>query len=99
MKRKNELLRLKKKEQPFGRFSAGCIFKNPKGALSAARYIDMLRLKGKRIGGAKISRQHANFIINSKNAKAGDVLGLIAFVKKRVKSRFNVDLVPEIKVL
>ncbi|MBL7155597.1 MAG: UDP-N-acetylmuramate dehydrogenase [Candidatus Omnitrophica bacterium] len=99
LKRKRDLLKTKKWEQPFGHFSAGCIFRNPNNKSSAAQYIDMLGLKGKRMGGAEISKQHANFIINLKNAKAEDILRLISFVKTRVKSRFNVNLVPEIIII
>lgn len=53
-------------------------------------------LSGKKIGGAKISEKHTNFIINSGNAKAKDVISLINFVKKKVKSKFNIDLKEEI---
>lgn len=99
VKRKKDLLEIRKAEQPLGYFSAGCIFRNPKGSISAARYIDTSGLKGKRVGGAEISRIHANFIINLKNAKADDILRLIELMRKRVKSRFNVDLVPEVKIV
>ena len=99
LKRKKELLKIKKDEQPLWGFNAGCIFRNPKGKISAAQYIDMSGFKGKTIHGAKVSPRHANFIINSKNAKATDVLRLMELIKKRVKSHFNVDLTTEIKVL
>ncbi len=99
LKRKKALLEIKKREQPLGSFSAGCVFRNPKGKISAARYIDMAGLKGKRIGNAEVSRTHGNFIINLKNAKAGDILRLIGFIRKRVKSEFEVDLIPEIVIL
>ena len=99
LERKKRLLGIKKEEQPLGSFSAGCIFKNPQGRIPAARYIDISGLKGKRIGGAKISERHANFIVNLKNAKARDVLCLMDLVKKRIKSRFNVNLVPEIIII
>ncbi|UCD55531.1 MAG: UDP-N-acetylmuramate--L-alanine ligase [Candidatus Omnitrophota bacterium] len=99
VKRKKALLEIKKREQPLGHFSAGCVFRNPKGKISAARYIDMSGLKGKRMGNAEVSRTHANFIINLKNAKAGDISRLVGFIRKRVKSEFEVDLVPEIVIL
>ena len=73
--------------------------KNPKDALPAARYIDTLRLKGKKIGGAQISEKHANFIINLKDAKGSDILRLMELVKRRVKARFGVKLEPEIKIV
>ncbi len=99
LQRKKALLEIKKREQPLGSFSAGCVFRNPKGKISAARYIDMSGLKGKRIGNAEVSRTHANFIINLKNAKAGDISRLIGFIRRRVKSEFSVDLIPEIVIL
>ena len=77
--------------------NAGCIFKNPKGE-STGRLIDLCGLKGKRIGDACISRIHANFILNKGNAKAKEVLKLMDLIRKRVKSRFNINLQPEIKI-
>ncbi|MCQ9206478.1 MAG: UDP-N-acetylmuramate dehydrogenase [Omnitrophica bacterium] len=97
--RKKIFLETKKKEQPIGFFSAGCIFKNPKRAFPAARYIDELRLKGKKIGGAQISEKHANFIVNLKDAKGSDILRLMKLVTRRVKMRFGVKLEPEIKIV
>ena len=77
--------------------NAGCIFKNPR-LKSAGRLIDLCGLKGKKIGGALVSRRHANFILNQGNAKAEDVLKLMDLIKKRVRSRFRVALQPEIKI-
>jgi len=76
-------------------WSAGCIFKNPLSA-PAGLLIDKARLKGKKIGGAIISKTHANFIINEKNATAKDVLRLIKLIKKAVKKKFGVNLKEEI---
>ena len=89
----------KRRKQPLSSFSAGSTFKNPKGKISAARYIDTSGLRGKRIGEAEVSKRHANFIVNLKNAKASDILRLIALVRRRVKSEFSVDLTPEIIVI
>lgn len=99
LERKNILLKIKKDRQPIGQPSAGCVFKNPKGAFPAARYIDALGFKGKRIGDAMVSGKHANFIVNLKNAKFSDVSRLIAIIQKKVKSEFKVELVPEIVIL
>lgn len=77
--------------------SAGCVFRNPQGA-SAGRLIDLCGLKGKARGKAVISTKHANFIINTGEAEAGDVLKLMALIKKKVKAEFNVTLEPEIKI-
>ncbi|MDP2939400.1 MAG: UDP-N-acetylmuramate dehydrogenase [Candidatus Omnitrophota bacterium] len=83
--------------------SAGCVFKNPinsfKETNSAGKMIDASGLKGKEIGGACVSKIHANFILNKHRAKAKDILKLMHLIKNRVKQRFNVSLVPEIKIV
>lgn len=78
--------------------SAGSVFINPKPD-SAGVLIEKCGLKGQRIGGAKISEQHANFIVNTGGAKASDVLKLIALVRKKVKQQFEIDLKTEISFL
>lgn len=77
--------------------SAGCIFKNPPQC-PAGKLIDLCGLKGKRIGGAGISKKHANFIVNLEDAKATDVLKLIKFIRKKIAQKFNINLKPEIKI-
>ena len=57
----------------------------------------MCGLKGTRVGGAKISEVHANFIINDNDASAQDVLDLIKIIKKAVKKKFDVNLEEEIQ--
>jgi UDP-N-acetylmuramate dehydrogenase len=95
-----KFLNMKKQKQALDVPSAGCIFKNPEGfQFSCGQMIDMLGLKGKRIGGAEISVKHGNFIVNSNGATAADVKNLIEFVKAKVKENYNVDLELEIKVL
>lgn len=80
--------------------SAGCIFKNPEGgAPSAAELIERCGLKGKRIGGACVSERHSNFIINRKNAKADEVLRLIALIKDRVERQFGIRLEEEVRIV
>lgn len=77
--------------------NAGCIFKNP-GKNSAGFLIDKCKLMGASRGGASVSRVHANFILNSHKAKSGDVLTLMDLIKKKVRSRFKINLRPEIKI-
>jgi UDP-N-acetylmuramate dehydrogenase len=77
--------------------NAGCIFKNP-GQNSAGRLIDLCGLKGTRKGKAVICRQHANFILNTGNAKSRDVLFLMDLMQRKVKAKFNINLEPEIKI-
>jgi UDP-N-acetylmuramate dehydrogenase len=70
---------------------------NEKGLIPAGLLIELSGLKGKQIGDAKISEEHANFIINLGNATSDDVTSLINLIKKTVKEKFLVDLEEEIK--
>lgn len=78
--------------------SAGSVFKNLK-KVRARDLIEEAGLKGKKIGGAQISEQHANFIVNAGGAKAKDVLKLIDSAKKDVKNKFGVVIEEEIQFL
>lgn len=78
--------------------SAGCIFKNPQ-EIPAGKLIDELGLKGTRVGGAVVSAEHGNFIINDGTATAKDVLALIALLKEKVKVARGVDLHTEVEIL
>jgi UDP-N-acetylenolpyruvoylglucosamine reductase len=75
--------------------SAGCIFKNPPGA-SAGRLIEESGLKGSRVGGAEVSRVHANFLINRGQASSADILELVRQVRAAVRQAKGVDLEPEV---
>jgi UDP-N-acetylmuramate dehydrogenase len=59
----------------------------------------MAGMKGKRIGGAMISDQHANVIMNVGGARAEDILTLMEMARKKVREQTGVDLEPEIKVV
>lgn len=83
--------------QPLGQKSAGCIFKNPRGA-SAGRMIDELGLKGHSVGDARVSDRHANFFVNAGRASAADMLRLIADVRERVRQVYGVTLENEVVV-
>ena len=61
--------------------------------------IDMLGLKGARIGGAEISKRHANFIVNTGGATCKDVLDLAKLVKDKVRENYAIDLEFEVKVI
>ena len=84
--------------QPTGARSCGSVFRNPPGDY-AGRLIEASGLKGHRIGGAVISRKHANFIINDARARAADVEALIAKVVEEVEERQGVRLEPEVRVV
>ena len=78
--------------------SAGCIFKNPEAA-PAGKLVDELGLKGTRVGGAVVSAEHGNFIINDGGATAADVLGLIAILQERVRAERGIALQPEVEII
>jgi UDP-N-acetylenolpyruvoylglucosamine reductase len=78
--------------------SAGCIFKNP-GTIPAGKLIDELGLKGTRVGGAVVSPEHGNFIINAGDANARDVLELIQIIRVKAKAERGIDLETEVEII
>ncbi|HEV2455038.1 MAG TPA: UDP-N-acetylmuramate dehydrogenase [Verrucomicrobiae bacterium] len=78
--------------------SAGCIFKNPAMA-PAGKLVDELGLKGARVGGAVVSAEHGNFIINDGKATARDVLALIEVLKAKIKTERGIDLHTEVEII
>jgi UDP-N-acetylenolpyruvoylglucosamine reductase len=78
--------------------SAGCIFKNPE-TIPAGKLVDELGLKGLRVGGAVVSAEHGNFIINDGRATAADVLALMALVQARVRAERGLALQPEVEII
>jgi len=78
--------------------SAGCIFKNPP-SLPAGKLIDELGLKGARVGGAVVSAEHGNFIINDGSANARDVLQLISLIQERARSARGIELQTEVEIV
>ncbi len=81
-----------RKGQPHER-TFGCAFKNPAGN-SAGRLIDQAGLKGLRVGGAMISDEHANFLVNTGGATAKDVLTLL----KQIEEKLSIKLEREVEV-
>jgi UDP-N-acetylmuramate dehydrogenase len=92
------LLRERAEKQPLGLPSCGSVFRNPEG-LHAAALIEQAGLKGLQRGGAEVSRKHANFITHDGTATAADIEWLIQEVQARVQARFNIRLVPEVRVI
>lgn len=102
------LWQCKKLRQEFSRPSAGCVFRNPQShardslkqpIVSAGQLIDLCGLKGLSCGKAMVSRTHANFIVNNGRANARDVLKLMQIIREKVKKKFALDLIPEIKII
>ena len=71
---------------------------NPKGA-SAGELIEKSGFKGMRIGGAVVSDEHANFIINDNGATAGQIRSLITVIKNGVAAQYGILLEEEIRYL
>lgn len=67
------------------------------GKISVGYLIDQIGLKGKTVGGAKISKKHANFIVNTGKAEAKDVVKLINFIKIKIKQKYKINLEEEIQ--
>lgn len=80
--------------QPLDLPSAGSVFRNPENN-SAGALIEQSNLKGFNINGAEVSKKHANFIVNTGNAKGKDIINLINKIQTEVKKEFNIDLVLE----
>lgn len=91
-------LREKRRSQPLGKRSAGCVFKNPEGH-SAGKLIDEAGCKGMRQGEIEVSRVHANFFINTGDGTADDFLRLMDKVASKVKHSSGMVLEPEIRVV
>jgi len=78
--------------------SAGCMFKNPP-PIPAGKLIEELGLKGMKSGGARVSLEHGNFLVNDGNATARDVLDLIGFLQAKAQAERGIDLQSEVEVL
>ena len=95
--RMNQCSRKRWQSQPAAP-SAGCMFKNP-ASIPAGKLIDELGLKGTRVGGAVVSLEHGNFIVNSGGATARDVLELIGLLKKRAREERGIELQTEVEII
>ncbi len=93
-----ERLEARRLAQPVGEKTAGCVFKNPPYD-PAGKLIDEAGLKGMKLGGARVSTVHANYLINAGEATAREIQELIQIVRTRVKDSYGVDLELEIKVI
>jgi UDP-N-acetylmuramate dehydrogenase len=65
--------------------------------IPAGWLIEEVGLRGKKIGRAKISEEHANFLVNSGGATAKDVIMLSSFVKMKVRNEFGIQLKEEVQ--
>jgi UDP-N-acetylmuramate dehydrogenase len=84
--------------QPVRSYTGGSTFANPEGQ-KAWQLIDAAGCRGLTIGGAQVSNQHCNFLINTGNANAHDLELLGETVRERVLKQSGVELRWEIKRL
>ncbi|MBS3903423.1 MAG: UDP-N-acetylmuramate dehydrogenase [Anaplasmataceae bacterium] len=75
------------------------IKKDPFPVIPTAILLSECQLRGKTIGGAKISEKHPNFIINFKKAKAREVRELLRIMKTKVYQKFGIQLELEVIIL
>jgi UDP-N-acetylmuramate dehydrogenase len=92
-----EIVRWRRENQPGGQ-NAGSVFTNPPGD-SAGRLVDAAGLRGFRLGSARVSEKHANFIQADDGGSADDVRALVLEVQRRVEEHHGVRLVPEVRMI
>ena len=84
--------------QPQGVRTFGSVFKNPPGG-SSGRLLEAAGCKELRIGGARFSPVHANFIEAAPGSTTRDVLDLMTEGRRRVRAAGGPILVPEVRYL
>lgn len=90
-----QLLEKRRAGQPLGKGNAGSFFKNPAGD-SAGRLIEASGFKGRRVGGAMVSKEHANFLVNCGGATSADVFALMTLIQEKVQKDSGIELEPEV---
>jgi UDP-N-acetylmuramate dehydrogenase len=88
----------RKEAQPSGVRTFGSVWKNPSGDMTAGRLLESYGLKGFRIGGARISPVHANFIENVDAARSADVIALMAEARRRAREH-GIELEHEVQMV
>ena len=78
--------------------SAGCIFKNP-ASIPAGKLVDELGLKNSRVGNARVSKVHGNFIVNDGDASSAEILQLIDNIKSVARKERGIELETEVEIV
>lgn len=91
-----EIRRWRREHQPLGIPSAGSVFRNPPGELSAGALIEAAGMKGVRMGGAEVSKMHANWILNRGGATAAEIRALHDACRDAVHAQSGITLATEI---
>ena len=96
-RRLSESSRKRKASQPIAS-SAGCIFKNPR-EYPAGKLVEELGLKDRRVGAARVSEIHGNFIVNDGGARAREILQLISEIQSAAKEQRGIELQTEVQIV
>lgn len=93
-----EYLEYRKKTQPLTTKNCGCVFKNPLKDLPAGKLIDLLQLKGVRVGELRISPKHGNFIENSGKATWDQFQSLVGLINFEMDHFYGIEFELEVKI-
>ena len=96
--RMRDLAAKRRASQPLELASAGSFFKRPEGAFAGA-LIEQAGLKGRRVGGARVSEKHAGFLVSDGTATFDDVLRLMELVQETVLRASGYALEPEVRII
>jgi UDP-N-acetylmuramate dehydrogenase len=94
----DEARRWRRETQPLAEPNCGSVFTNPPGG-HAASLIEDAGLKGASVGGAEVSRKHANFIVARPGATAADVVALIDVIRRAVADATGIELQTEVRTI
>jgi UDP-N-acetylenolpyruvoylglucosamine reductase len=78
--------------------SAGCIFKNP-DTCPAGKLVDELGLKSFKVGNARVSNVHGNFIVNDGGASSAEILKLIGKIQEMAREKRGIELETEVQIV
>jgi len=102
IKKIKEMQQYRKENQIMG-YTCGSTFSNPISKdgekLSAWKLIEEVGLRGVVMDGVKFSEKHCNFLVNTGTATATSVENLINLAKTKIKTKFNIDIKTEIKII
>lgn len=93
-----KIINYRKKTQPYGKKSAGCMFRNPPNHHAGA-LIEQCGFKGYKVGGAIVSDLHANFVINTGNGTSKDIVQLVNSIKNGVQQQMGITLESEVRYI
>ncbi|HEX6678977.1 MAG TPA: UDP-N-acetylmuramate dehydrogenase [Actinomycetes bacterium] len=94
----DEARRWRRDNQPVNQPNCGSVFANPP-EMAAGRVVELLGMKGERVGGAQVSEVHANFIVAADGARSADVLELIRRAMRRADEQLGITLRTEVQLV